>query len=205
MSDAVIHRGDFRDLIDGLEFDVIVTDPPYGNGTDYGTLFEDTPAYVENMAAALAPYLSRAAITSGVANIHRWPEPTWILAWIERAGSGSTPWGFSCWQPVLVYGPDPFLADGKGRRPDLFTGRGGKASSSLHPVAKPLSVMRWIIERVTRPGETVLDPFAGSGTTLVAAKEAGRNAIGIEIDPIFVGITETRLQQDALELDWQAT
>jgi DNA modification methylase len=51
-----------------------------------------------------------------------------------------------------------------------------------HPTVKPLALMRWLVRLVTPPGGTVLDPFAGSGSTLVAAAMEGFHAIGIEAD-----------------------
>jgi DNA modification methylase len=52
----------------------------------------------------------------------------------------------------------------------------------LHPTQKPVSILRPYIEAFTQPGDTVLDPFCGSGSTLVAAKKKGRNYIDIDLD-----------------------
>ena len=197
-----IVNADFRDVIDTIDFDVIVTDAPYGVGIDYGEGYDDTPEQVETSAVALSPYLDRAAVFTGVQYNHLWPVPKWRLAWVEPAGNGSGPWGFTCWQPINVYGPDPKLQDGQGRRPDTFIGSGRSASDRLHPVAKPLSVMRWLIERTTRPDETILDPFAGSGTTAIAALEAGRNVVCVERNPDFCDIIEMRTKSAPLGLEW---
>jgi len=62
-----------------------------------------------------------------------------------------------------------------------------------HPTVKPLKLMRYLVRLVTPPGGVVLDPFAGSGTTLVAAKEEGFNFIGIELEPEYIEIAEARL------------
>jgi len=67
-----------------------------------------------------------------------------------------------------------------------------------HPSPKPERVMTWIIERL--PDGSVLDPFTGSGTTLLAAKNLGRRAIGIEIEPKYCEIAVKRLRQEVLPL-----
>jgi DNA modification methylase len=62
-----------------------------------------------------------------------------------------------------------------------------------HPTQKPLSLMKWVLENYTRPGDTILDPFMGSGTTGVACVQTGRNFIGIEIDENYYRIAEKRI------------
>lgn len=62
-----------------------------------------------------------------------------------------------------------------------------------HPTEKPIPLMRELIESSSRPGELVLDPFAGSGSTLVAAVLAGRHAIGCELDPRYIETAIRRL------------
>lgn len=68
--------------------------------------------------------------------------------------------------------------------------------STAHPTQKPLNLMRKLIAAVD--GDIILDPFAGSGTTLVAAKQLGRKYIGIEINPDYCRIAEDRLRQEEL-------
>ena len=69
-----------------------------------------------------------------------------------------------------------------------------------HPCPKPEPLMCELVRQFTDPGETILDPFAGSGTTLIAAKRLGRKAIGIEINEQYAETAATRLQQGALAL-----
>lgn len=69
-----------------------------------------------------------------------------------------------------------------------------------HPTQKPLQVMTWITERYTNPGDLVLDPFMGSGTTGVACAQLGRRFIGIEIDPDYFAIAEKRIAQARLQM-----
>ncbi len=63
-----------------------------------------------------------------------------------------------------------------------------------HPCPKPLDLMEALVRDFTDPGETILDPFAGSGTTLVAAKRLGRSAIGWERDPKYHAIATKRIE-----------
>lgn len=76
----------------------------------------------------------------------------------------------------------------------------GAKEKRYHPTQKPLPLMKWIIERYTTTESIIFDPFMGSGTTLVAAKELGRKYIGIDIDPEYVDITNKRLEQESFSL-----
>ena len=64
-----------------------------------------------------------------------------------------------------------------------------------HPTVKPLAIMQWLIRLVTPPNGTVLDPFAGSGTTLEAARNAGFSSIGIEAEETYLPLIDQRLQR----------
>lgn len=76
--------------------------------------------------------------------------------------------------------------------------QGGEiASRNSHPTVKPTELMAWLVSLVTPPGGTVLDPFAGSGSTLVAAKREGFGFIGIEREPEYVEIIEARTGEAA--------
>ncbi|MCX6549708.1 MAG: DNA methyltransferase [Acidobacteria bacterium] len=70
----------------------------------------------------------------------------------------------------------------------------------VHPTQKPLALMRELVGLYSNEGETILDPFMGSGTTLVAAKQLGRKAIGIEISREYCDIAIRRLAQEVLPL-----
>jgi len=63
-----------------------------------------------------------------------------------------------------------------------------------HPTQKPLGVMKWILERYSKPNDLILDPFCGSGTTCVAAKMLGRNYIGIDISEEYCEIARQRVR-----------
>lgn len=69
-----------------------------------------------------------------------------------------------------------------------------------HPTVKPDGMVRQFVEWFTKPGDTVIDPFAGSGTTLIAARDLGRRAIGCEIDPKYCDLIVERLAQAVIPL-----
>lgn len=69
----------------------------------------------------------------------------------------------------------------------------GLEGRNAHPTVKPIEVMRWLVRMVTPPGGVVLDPFAGSGTTGIAAALEGFRFIGIESEPEYVAIARARL------------
>jgi site-specific DNA-methyltransferase (adenine-specific) len=68
--------------------------------------------------------------------------------------------------------------------------------AGLHPTQKPVRLMQALIELTTQPGQTVFDPFCGSGSTLVGARNVGRSFIGCDIDPAYVEIARSRLAKD---------
>ena len=67
-------------------------------------------------------------------------------------------------------------------------------SKIQHPTVKPVALMEWLVELITPPGGTVLDPFAGSGTTLEASRNKNFHAIGIEQDADYIKLIEKRLE-----------
>lgn len=66
-----------------------------------------------------------------------------------------------------------------------------------HPTVKPLAIMRWLIRLVTPPGGTVLDPFAGSGTTIEAALVEGFNPVGVEMEADYLPLIQRRIDRQA--------
>lgn len=67
-----------------------------------------------------------------------------------------------------------------------------------HPTQKPIELMKWCLQRYAKDGDTILDPFLGSGTTLLASKALGLTATGIEISPEYCEVARKRLEQDSL-------
>jgi len=199
-----IYCGDCREILPQLtnKVDLVLTDFPYGNGTNYDG-YQDTPenlqALIQETMLLILSKSKRALITCGVANITKYPEPDWILAWGTPAGSGCSKWGFCCWQPILTYGPDPYLAAGLGRRPDLLI-KTETAEKLGHPCSKPIDLWEMVMLRGSiEQTDLILDPFMGSGTTLIAAKKLGRKCIGIEISEKYCAIAVKRLSQEVMD------
>ncbi len=84
-----------------------------------------------------------------------------------------------------------------------YTGKVVKAvmAQNVHPTVKPIDLMRRLIRLVSKPGHTIIDPFMGSGTTGVAAILEGRNFIGIEREPDFFTIAQTRINSAIAEAE----
>ena len=211
--------GDCLEVMKELgRFDAVVTDPPYGvglkakqhkwftvEGEGYST-FEDTP---ENVKAVAVPAIELAVgmarsvvVTPGTECAFFYPKPDDIGSIFNGSGTGSGSWGFKCSTPVLFYGKCPYLATGKGRRANSWQQPPSDyAEKSAHPCPKPMGMMTWLITRASLHGETVLDPFMGSGTTLVACEKLGRAGTGIEIDPEYFEIACRRVEEATRQPD----
>jgi len=70
----------------------------------------------------------------------------------------------------------------------------------VHPTQKPIALMTWLIANYTKPGDTILDPYMGSGTTGVACIKTGRKFIGCEIDSGYFKVAEKRIAEAAMQL-----
>jgi site-specific DNA-methyltransferase (adenine-specific)/modification methylase len=190
--------------------DACITDPPYGvnyagsttrhsvaDGAGYAS-YDDTPENVrDNIVPRIAGALSiaaRAAITPGLRCAKFYPEPASEGVIWYPSGANVGPWGFVTHQPIYYYGKCPFLAKGEGSRPTGFQSTEA-AEKNGHPCPKPIGQMLWLVARVSRCEETILDPFMGSGTTGVAAIQLGRKFIGIECEPKYFDIACRRIEQ----------
>ena len=180
--------------------DLVLTDPPYGLGdtesekNNYRT-HDDTKENLINIVANVIP-IARArarvvALTPGNGNTALYPPPTWTMAWFTPAGVGRGPWGFCCWQPILCYGKDPKLAKGLGCHPDAIV-HTESAEDFGHPCSKPINFWVWLVERTSEKGDAIVDPFGGSGTTLIACARTGRTATLIELDPGYCDVIRKR-------------
>ena len=197
-----IYNADCRLVLPTLQADLVVTDPPYGMNfrSCYRIVKHDAiagdaflPLDLINMAIAAA---TRAAyVFCRWDNLSDMPKPQSVLAWIKNNWSmgdlkheHGRQWEACCFYPQSDH---EFIK----RIPDvIFAERTG---NDLHPTQKPENLMRTIIQ--ANVGDAVLDPFMGSGTTLVAAKNLGRTAIGIEIEEKYCEIAAKRLSQEVFD------
>jgi DNA modification methylase len=181
-----IYHGDCRDILPTLPpVDLVLTDPPYGVGIADWDRFIRPRSWMKLLPDCPA------LIFPSIGRMYEYPPPRWVLSWTrdnstQRNGTG----GFNHWEPILMYGGGKFDKDSF-RALD----NGGH---DYHPSVKPLPLIRWLIRQAD--AQTVLDPFMGSGTTLRAAKDLGRRAIGIEIEEKYCEIAVKRLAQEVLAL-----
>lgn len=206
---AELYLGDAASILAQVpEFDALICDPPYGVNRGSGTLgkassktkyasdFEDSP---ENVMNVVIPIIrssliraKRGVITPGTPCCFMYPPPQDMGALYQPATIGLNKWGRETTQPVLFYGKDPRA--GKTIQNKHFTNN-FRSEDNGHPCPKPIEVMRWMVDRGSLDGETVFDPFMGSGTTGVACMELGRKFIGIDIDERYFDIACRRIEQ----------
>lgn len=189
--------GDVFRLMGDKRAALCLTDPPYGIGEHYVT-HSDTSGELAKLIGRFLPLARSVAdvtlLTPGNSNQRLYPEPDWTLCWFVAAGTGMNRWGFTCWQPVLAFGKDPFLARGLGSRPDALSMTESADNALGHPCSKPVGVWSWFLERGSVvEGDLIYEPFAGSGTTLVAAENLNRTCYAMEISPEYCAVTLERM------------
>jgi DNA modification methylase len=216
IGDATLYLGDCLDILPTLgPVDAVVTDPPWGIGIGSGTTsrergkalyasdaFDDSETYVMDVcipafSASLKLSSGRAMVTPGVRCLWLYPRPRAVGGFYQPAAVGMSPWGFAGYNPVLFYGKDP--RDGKGQS-SVMTTLTERPSDDRHPCAKPIGAMVWMVGKASLAGETILDPFMGSGTTGVACARLGRKFIGIEIEPRYFDIACKRISREYEQL-----
>ena len=191
IGDCRLLLGDCLEILPLLgNVDAVVTDPPYGvnlgkdgptsiGKTAYAS-FDDTPEYVLEVAVEAIKMCiggPRIMMTPGNRNAFLYPKPDELGCIFNPAGAGFSRWGFTTSQPILYYGKDPH---GKSKKPHSIQST-ETVEKNGHPCPKPIRLMKWMVQRASLDGETILDPFMGSGTTGVACVKLGRKFIGIEI------------------------
>lgn len=202
---VTLYHGDCREITAWLDADVLVTDPPYGIGWSISTnrkAKSKAHAGIENdidtscRDAALAMWGDRPGVVFGT-----WAAPypphKQILVWRKPVDSGVV-------GSVTGYRRDTELIFLTGQWPKRTSARssvietnGGKAAYlNTHPHAKPTGLLERLMEWTNG---IVADPFAGSGSTLVAAKQLGRVAVGVELEERYCELAAGRLAQGVLD------
>lgn len=205
----VIYHGDCRELLP-LEWDVMLTDPPYGISADrrqgaragkrhgaavapsrdYGPV-QDWDARPADSTLLRSLIINPSIIWGG--NYFDLPSQSKWLVWDKQTGSNGYADAELAWTN-LGGAVRTFRHQWMG----MLQAASDSGNARVHPTQKPVPLMRWCLEQM--PSGTVLDAFAGSGTTLVAAKDLGRRAIGIEIEERYCEIAAERLSQEVLAL-----
>jgi len=202
-----IYHGDASSILDALRFDLMLTDPPYGialashaNGTNRKRPVRDWA--IENDASQ---EVGQSVLDSwqGATIAFASPMRPWGGKWRqhlvwekgEHVGGGGDP--TTCWKPtyelIQVRNTGPL----EGRRDGaVLRFPANKGDYGFHPTPKPLGLIEYLLCKV-RP-RIVCDPFSGGGSTLVAAKRCGIEAVGVEIEERYCEIAAKRLSQGVL-------
>lgn len=206
-------QGDALDVMEGLAVDAVITDPPYGVGFQYNE-HEDCPdAYPEMMRGvveltqnALKASDGPAVFWQGMLNADRWHEwfPKGFRLFAACKGFVQfrpTPIQFS-WDPVVFFGtpktePSVYVKYWHVQNMAPF---GAGRDRVQHPCPRPLEQVMYVVNAFTRPGDLVLDPFMGSGTTGIACVRLGRRFIGIEKDEMYFNEAKERIEAEASQL-----
>jgi site-specific DNA-methyltransferase (adenine-specific) len=213
-----IYHGDCREILPALHADVVVTDPPYGllnvGGKIHmaGGVIGDA-AWGEWDTTCSWDWLSLCVGIVAVVAFHDHKDASnaaealkandlplrQFLYW-DKGDSGINPRSnfVNCIEQAIYgrRGMRPW--NGGGATPNVF--RFNRCATPHHPTQKPVDVMKWIIRCVTDVTSLIMDPFSGSGSTLRAAKDLGRKAIGIEIEERYCEIAAKRMAQEVLPL-----
>ena len=198
-----IYNADCRQVLPFLQFDVVVTDPPYGIDYSTGTTGKYNGTAIEGDSATtvrdavLSMTRGKPALVFGSWKASIPTEAKALLVWEKGShvgmGNLSIPW-----KPNFEF---IFVLGGgfHGKRTSgvvRFNALSPNFVQQRHPTEKPVGLMRELLCKC--PDGLVLDPFMGSGTTLVAAKMEGRAAVGIEINEAYCESAVKRLQQGVL-------
>jgi site-specific DNA-methyltransferase (adenine-specific) len=209
---CTIYHGDCRDILSVLgKVDLVLTDPPYGISGGPGNInikrgkgkynsdFEDSTDYIKTVVVPIIKQCidlsTGVVLTCGFYNLMCYPQPDSFGCFYQPATVGVQTWGNTDAQPILYYGKNPTRKNLGKKLSFTLTERPEKNG---HPCVKPINAWKNIIAQCSLEGQTILDPFMGSGTTLRAAKDLQRKSIGIEIEEKYCEITVNRLKQEML-------
>jgi site-specific DNA-methyltransferase (adenine-specific) len=205
---VTLYHGDCLEILTWLDADVLVTDPPYGMAYISGYRHRDDMVAVAGDTspvtrdAALSLWGDRPAIAFGTWRVPRPAATRQVITWHKTSigpgmGDLSLPWGTAT-EEVYVLGSGWV---GKRRANYIATSdqRGGTVGVAAligHPTPKPVGLLEQLIE--CAPSGVIADPFAGGGSTLLAARNLGRKAIGVEIEERYCEVIAKRLAQGVL-------
>lgn len=203
-----IYHADCREILPSLSGALVCTDPPYNCGKDYGAWNDALPAgeYQGIMREVAGLCVTAAPHQAWVAP--RYQLPFWLdvlpnshLVVIRRGAQGPSRAGWGDQFEIA-------LAIGKPNKqiPDLWEdirlkGEGYffREQTFGHPGFTPYLIMKRFISVLSEPGNTIIEPFAGTGTCLRAAKDLSRKAIGIEINEAYCEVAAKRLSQEVFQ------
>lgn len=219
---CVIWHADCREILSDFEqIDCIITDPPYGipEGSAFkrsGTVSEEG---AESYNAEVDDWRGLVTVSDSgyvVEFCRRHPEALESLFAAHRA-AGWTPWHtfafvkesaigwtprpnfISSWEMAVISHVGKREWYGDNRTHDRWVGyTPNQRGKGVHPTEKPIELMGVLVRALTDPAHIILDPFCGSGSTLRAAVDSGRYAVGIEIDEQFCEIAANRMTQQTL-------
>lgn len=211
---VTLYHGDCRKVTTWLDADVLVTDPPYGiawtarfgraqHGTKDQRSQNNVIASDSDSSARddiLTTWGNRPTIVFGSWRIPRPAGVHALLIW-HKEGAYSGPLVapfFTNHEEVYVLGGTGWRKSAPPLRSVITTTehRSSATREIGHPTPKPVGLMELLVDRC--PPGVIADPFAGSGSTLLAAKNLGRPAIGVELDERYCEIAARRLTQDTL-------
>lgn len=210
---VTLYHADCRELLSAFRVDGVVTDPPYGINwsVEGGGKRSNSRARHRRSFAPIvgddAPFDPAPLLAMGLPTIlfganhyaDRLPANSGWIVWDKRVGMASTDQS-DCeliWTN-LGGAARMFRHVWNGGIRPVEDRSSAKAWGVLHPTQKPISLMRWLVKRC--PGEIIFDPYAGSGTTLRAAKDIGKRCVGIEIEERYCEVAAKRCAQEVLEL-----
>lgn len=193
-------REDVEKLMGRKRADVVLTDPPY-NVQIFSDLenkkYEQFSLKWLNIACDISKqvlFTSGLGRGLGMPNLTMWyriKRPDWILCWIKKNAVGhSSLGGFNNWEPILFYGkpkkkiPQDIYDIPITVQSDVADEKGNK----LHPTPKQVKFYMAVLQDFIMENQTCLDPFLGSGSTLIACEKTNRVCMGLEIDPIYVDV-----------------
>jgi DNA modification methylase len=219
----VIYHGDCHEILSEIpaqSVDLLLTDPPffmpaqhYASRSNWQRSWGDTSilarwwdGVIDQAIPAMRPtghlltFCDDESYPVFYPSLYRRFDTLASLVWNKGAiGMGST-WRHSH-ELIITARWSGSKWTGGASRGDVLTVSAIPSASRLHPVDKPVDLLGLLIVPTTDPGDTVLDPFMGGGSTLVAAKLNGRKAIGIELEERYCEIAAQRLSQEVFDFE----